>query len=194
MFMQCLFAIGRQRVPQFLPNASNHLCHCVFNVTLFRVPLHLYWKWCSCAYSFYICPCLKTVMCHNRPDMQSTPHKKSHCKFCRTKKNSEDQADYALAMSICDRETPCAASSSQHQQTPCATAFSVPLCCVCCFIFMEFAPLFYVWLRKAKVYRLYKTLQNQNWHAATSNNAKWCWSILTNITWYKLIQTNINEC
>ena len=41
MLMQCLFAIGRQRVPQFLSNASNHLCHCVFNVTLFRVPLHL---------------------------------------------------------------------------------------------------------------------------------------------------------
>ena len=39
--MQCLFAIGRQRVPQFLPNASNHLCHCVFDVDLFRVPLHL---------------------------------------------------------------------------------------------------------------------------------------------------------
>ena len=41
MLMQCLFAIGRQRVPQFLPHASKHLCHCVFNVTLFRVPLHL---------------------------------------------------------------------------------------------------------------------------------------------------------
>ena len=41
MFMQCLFAIGRQRVPQFLSNASNHLCHCIFDVTLFRVPLHL---------------------------------------------------------------------------------------------------------------------------------------------------------
>ena len=41
MLMQCLFAIGRQRVPQFLSNASNHLCHCIFDVTLFRVPLHL---------------------------------------------------------------------------------------------------------------------------------------------------------
>ena len=41
MLMQCLFAIGRQRVPQFLPNASNHLCHRVFDVDLFRVPLHL---------------------------------------------------------------------------------------------------------------------------------------------------------
>ena len=41
LLMQCLFAIGRQRVPQFLPNASNHLCHCVFDVDLFRVPLHL---------------------------------------------------------------------------------------------------------------------------------------------------------
>ena len=41
MLMQCLFAKGRQRVPQFLSNTSNHLCHCVFNVTLFRVPLHL---------------------------------------------------------------------------------------------------------------------------------------------------------
>ena len=34
MLMQCLFAIGRQRVPQFLSNASNHLCHCIFDVTL----------------------------------------------------------------------------------------------------------------------------------------------------------------
>ena len=41
MLMQCLFTIGRQCVPQFLPHASHHLCHCVFNVTLFRVPLHL---------------------------------------------------------------------------------------------------------------------------------------------------------
>ena len=34
MLMQCLFAIGRQRVPQFLSNASNHLCHCIFDATL----------------------------------------------------------------------------------------------------------------------------------------------------------------
>ena len=34
MLKQCLFAIGRQRVPQFLSNASNHLCHYIFDITL----------------------------------------------------------------------------------------------------------------------------------------------------------------
>ena len=69
-------------------------------------------------------------------------------------------------MSFRHRQAPCAASSPQHQQTPCATAFSVSLDCVCCFIFIKFAPLFYIWARKSNLPRLDNFSRNQNWHAA----------------------------
>ena len=79
MLMQCLFAIGRQRVPQFLSNASNHLCHCIFDVTL--SVCHSIWSkndvcartHCMCAYAWKL-PCATTFLTCN-------PHheKKSHC-------------------------------------------------------------------------------------------------------------------
>ena len=50
MLMQCLFAKGRQRVPQFLPNARYHLCYCVLNQTLPRVPLHKVYICCVMVY------------------------------------------------------------------------------------------------------------------------------------------------
>ena len=50
MLMQCLFAIGRQRVPQFLPNARYHLCYRVLNATLPRVPLHKVYICCVMVY------------------------------------------------------------------------------------------------------------------------------------------------
>ena len=50
MLMQCLFAIGRQRVPQFLPNARYHLCYCVLNATSPRVPLHKVYICCVMVY------------------------------------------------------------------------------------------------------------------------------------------------
>ena len=94
-----------------------------------------------------------------------TPQKRVIANFAGQKK-PEDWANYALAMSFRHRQAPCAASSPQHQQTPCATAFSVSLDCVCCFIFIKFAPLFYICPSKSNFTRPYKTLRNQNWHAA----------------------------
>ena len=48
MLMQCLFATGRQRVPQFLPICAT--CYCVLNQTLPRVPLHKVYICCVMVY------------------------------------------------------------------------------------------------------------------------------------------------
>ena len=93
---------------------------------------------------------------------------KTNCMWLKVRQtqNSDDWADHMLAVSNCACHLPCAASSPHHKQTPCATAFSVSLWCVCRFLFTEFARLCYICARESNLPRLDNFSRNQNWHAA----------------------------